>query len=812
MTMNTNPNSPRIVIVGGVAGGASAATRARRLNEHASITLIEKGPDVSFANCGLPYHIGGEITQRSKLALQTPESLAAQVNINVLSLTEAIAINREKKELRIRDVRSGKESTLPYDKLILSPGAAPLRPQLPGIDHPRLFTLRNLQDMDAVKETTAISQSILIIGAGFIGLEVAEQMVKLGKKVTLVELANQVLSPMDRDMTLAITQELLDNGVEVLLEKSVVSFDWLEGERIRARLSSQEDIEADMALLSIGVTPQSALAKQCGLQVGPRGHIVTNAYQQTSDADIYAVGDVCESIEPILGQSTAIALGGPANRQGRVAAEHIFFQEKALAYPGSIGTSIVRVFDMDAGMTGYSEKRLQALGIDYHKSLITDYDHASYFPNATHVSLKVLFKKDSGVILGAQAFGSKGVDKRLDVLATAIKGKLTSEDLEHLELSYAPPFGSAKDPVNIAGFYANNQRKGLVETVFELPDNQETLILDVRPQELSEIAPIPKARNMPFETLRENLGSLDKKTPIVTVCALGKLSYFSARILAQEGFQVKAHGGGEKMLRSLSFPQKEAREIPSNKPDGELYTLDCTGMACPGPILKVKEEASKLQAGESLRVKASDPGFVRDFPAFCKANGYTCLSVEKKEGIVEGSLSVDGLEQRVVPSLTTHANRDLSLVLFSGELDKAIAAFIMANGALAMGGKATIFCTFWGLNVLKKPVVDKKIKKPLMDKLFGAMLPRGADRLPLSNMHMAGLGTRMMKAHMAKKSLPNLVDLIASAQKNGVRLVACAMSMEAMGVSAKECIEGIEFGGVADFLSTSQQSSTQLFI
>lgn len=441
--MNIQETTPHIVIVGGVAGGASAAARARRLNEQAKITIIERGPDVSFANCGLPYHIGGEIQDRSKLAVQTPTSLRELLAIDVQAETEAVSIDRVAKKLSIRKVGSSKTSELAYDKLILSPGASPLTPPLDGINLPGIYTLRNLQDMDRIKAAAADAKTALVIGAGFIGLEMAEQFAHIGKQVHLVELANQVLPQMDPEMVRAVEQELLDHKIDLILSDGISSFAQTDN-GLQATLNSGRQLSADIVILSIGVRPESGLAKAAKLELGARGHIKANAHMQTSDSDIYAVGDVCETIDPILGGPAAIPLGGPANRQGRSAADHIVLGDEARPYPGSIGTAIVRVFDLAAGITGHSEKRLQQMEIDYGKTIVSDFNHASYYPGATQLTVKVLWEKATGRILGGQVNGIDGVDKRLDVLATAIKGQLTVDDLEHMELAYAPPSARPK--------------------------------------------------------------------------------------------------------------------------------------------------------------------------------------------------------------------------------------------------------------------------------------------------------------------------------------------------------------------------------
>lgn len=816
-TPNDQNPSQRIVIIGGVAGGGSAAARLRRLDENAAITVIERGPDVSFANCGLPYHIGGEIADRSKLAVQTPESLRQQLAIEVRPSTEAVAIHRENKTVMVQPTGGGEAEELAYDKLILSPGASPLRPPLEGIDLPQIYTLRNLQDMDRIKAASAEAKDVVVVGAGFIGLEMAEQLVEKGKQVHLVELVDQVLPQMDAEMTKAVQQELLDHGVDLVLADGIEGFATAAGNRIQAALKSGRDIEADMVILSIGVRPENGLAQAAGLDLGERGHIKANKHLQTSDPNIYAVGDVCETIDPILGGPAAIPLGGPANRQGRSAADHIIRGDQARPYPGSIGTAIVRVFDVAAGVVGHNEKRLQQLGIDYEKTIVTDFNHAGYFPGATHLTVKILWEKSSGRLLGGQVNGIEGVDKRLDVLATAIKGGLTVDDLEHLELAYAPPFGSAKDPINTAGFSANNIRSGLYQPTYELPQESDKVqLLDARPAEMAAIKPIPGAVNIPFPELRGRISELDKNRPVVTTCALGKMSYFASRILKQHGFDVSCHIGGWKVAAPTQAPATTVNSTPKEDSaieETETVRLDATGIACPGPIMRVKEAALQLQPGQVLEVSASDSGFLNDLPAFCGANGYDCLEIKKEKGIVKGRIQKKNASAKAeTTQALARGNNDATLVVFSGELDKAMAAFVMANGALAMGGQATLFFTFWGLNALRKDPAPSVTGKSFMDKMFGWMLPRGPGKLPLSKMHMGGAGTWMMKDRMATKQLPNLPGLIEDARKGGVRMVACTMSMEAMGIRQEELIDGIELGGVADFLGQSSQSGTNLFI
>lgn len=812
----TESSSPlRILVVGGVAGGASAAARARRQDEFAEITILERGPDVSFANCGLPYHIGGEIKDRDKLAVQTPASLTKLLNLTVRSRTEAISINREEKTLKVKQLDSGEEEDLAYDKLILSPGASPLTPPLPGIDLPGIYTLRNLQDMDHIKDAVSAAKKTLVIGAGFIGLEMAEQLRHLYKDVTLVELADQVLPQMDQEMVKPMEQDLRDHQVDLILGDGIASFATADTAGLTATLNSGKTLDADLIILSIGVRPESTLAKEAGLELGERGHIRSNEYLQTSDPDIYAVGDVCETKDPVLGGYAAVPLGGPANRQGRIAADHIVLGEKARPYPGSIGTAIVRAFNTAAGVVGASEKRLKQMGIEYEKTVVTDYHHASYYPGAVHVSVKILWDKETGRLLGGQASGAQGVDKRLDVLATAIRAEMTVEDLENLELSYAPPFGSAKDPVNTAGFSATNIRHGGCKATFGLPEDPNVQLVDVRPPEMVELNPIEGAVNIPYAQMRSRLDELDKTRPVVTVCALGKTSYFASRILRQHGFDVSTHVGGLRLERPPSFAPPPQAPVPPGEPRDPDQRLDATGLACPGPIVKMKGAAQNLAAGQTLEVIASDPGFARDFPAFCEANGYECLSVEKTGGAIVGVLRKPDTTLRgataQVPS-TAPSNQDATLVVFSQEMDKVMAGLVIANGALAMGGQATLFFTFWGLNALRDPKKGPVKGKTVMDKMFGIMLPKGTPALPLSNMHFAGMGKKMMVDRMASKDLPNVNGLLQDALAGGARLVACSMSMDAMGIRKEELIDGVEVGGVAEFLGASSKSGTQLFI
>jgi len=545
----------QILVIGGVAAGASFAARARRLDESAHITVIERGPDVSFANCGLPYHIGGEIPNRDVLAVQTPATLKSLLNLDVRTRCEAISIDRVGKRVLVRNLQNEQSEWLSYDKLMLAPGAAPVVPPLPGIEDPRIFTLRNLVDMDRIAAASEVGMRAVVVGGGFIGLEMAEQLHHKGLSVQLVQSNPHVLVQLDSKMAILLEDELVHNGIKLYLGDQITHFEGKDTV-LHCHLASGGTLDADFVVMSIGVRPETSLGRDADLQLGERGHFVVNDFMQTSDPDIYAAGDAVETVDLVDGGKMAAALGGPANRQGRVAADHIFMGKRARPYPGSLGTAIVRVFDMAAGCTGWTEERLKQSGRSYGTVTVNDYQHASYYPGARPLTLKILWDEKSGTLLGAQAAGYDGVDKRLDVLATAITARMNVEDLCHLELAYAPPFGSAKDIVNLAGFAATNQRDGLVSCVYELPTDADVQIIDVRAKAIAGASPVPGAINIPMPMLRDNLDKLDRNRPIVTICALGKTSYFAARVLVQHGFDVKSLVGGMKMNFSSRNPSK----------------------------------------------------------------------------------------------------------------------------------------------------------------------------------------------------------------------------------------------------------------
>ncbi len=551
----------KILIVGGVAAGMSAAARSRRLSESANIIVLERSRYVSFANCGLPYHIGGDIEDRELLVLQTPQTLAETLNLDVRIGHEVIAINPQAKNITIKQLESGLEYIETYDKLVLCPGAKPIRPNLIGIDHPLIFTLRNIEDMDAIKAVvdTACQQTpnnsnkhAIVIGAGFIGVEMAENLRHRGLCVTLVELAEQIMPPLDFEMARDLQCHLEHHGVQLKLGTAAAKFADADG-RILVSLQDGTSLIGDLVLLAVGVRPDVGLLTGTNIAIGARGGIKVNAHLQTSDPDVYAAGDAVEVTDTITGEAAIIALAGPANRQGRIVADHIF--GRASSYSSTQGTAIVKVFEMTGGGTGASEKNLQRTHIAYRKVYLHPAGHASYYPGTTSMQLKLLFSPSDGKILGAQIVGFDGVDKRIDVLATAIRAGMTVYDLESLELAYAPPYGSAKDPINMAGFVASNLLKGDIDFWYAEHFPAAVVggvIIDVRGATEYNHWHLPDAINIPLAELRGRLPSLSQEKPIFLYCHVGFRSYLAHRILVQSGFsQVKTLAGGSKTFCSF---------------------------------------------------------------------------------------------------------------------------------------------------------------------------------------------------------------------------------------------------------------------
>jgi CoA-disulfide reductase len=827
--------SKKVLIVGGVAGGASAAARLRRNDENAEIIMFERGEYISFANCGLPYYIGNVIEERDALLVETPEEMNKRFKIDIRVNNEVLSIDRDNKKVKVKNLKTGEEYSESYDKLILSPGSSPLKPPIPGIDAPNIFTIWNIPDTDAIKnyvDTKEIKKAA-VVGGGFIGLEMAENLHELGYDVSIVELADQVMAPIDYEMAQILHKNIVTNGVDLRLNDGVKEFNYKDGVT-EITLNSGNKIDADIVILSIGVRPNSKLAKDSGLKINDKGGILVDDTLKTSDEDIYAVGDVIEVEDFVNGGKTMVPLAGPANKQGRIAANNIAGINDV--YKGTQGTSVAKVFDFTVSSTGANEKTLKRLGKKYNEDYLVAYahnnNHAGYYPGSSKINMKIIFEKEGGKILGVQAVGMDGVEKRVDVIATAMRYDGTVYDLADLELAYAPPYGSAKDPVNMLGFLGENILEGKMDVIqwFELDDlnKDEYTIVDVREAEERDLGFVPNSINISVDELRDNLDKLDKNKTIVLYCATGIRAYVATRILLQNGFnKVKNLSGGFTTYSDVNFDLKDspvAGEVSKEKVKAEAVedidldsiektTLNCSGLQCPGPIMKVYEIMKTMKNGEYLEVKASDPGFFADITSWCQRTGNTLIKTEKKnkEFIVLLKKGVEIEKEDNEKMQNIMEKTDKSMVVFSGDFDKALASFIIANGAAAMGRKVTMFFTFWGLNVLRK---DEKInvKKNFMEKMFGAMMPRGSKKLKLSKMNMGGMGSAMMKKIMKDKNVDSLEALIKQAQNNGVRMVACTMSMDVMGIKEEELLDGIEYAGVATFLSSAEKSDASLFI
>lgn len=547
--------SKKVLIVGGVAGGATAAARLRRLDEHAKIILFERGDHISFANCGLPYYIGNVIEDREELFLQTPESFRTRYNVDVRTGSEVIRIDRESKTVFVRDKTENiyRES---YDYLILSPGAEPVIPPVEGVKAEAVFTLRNIEDTFRIKDyiNSRKPGSAVVAGAGYIGLEMAENLHALGLKVSVIELSDHVIQPLDPDMAAEVHRHMTRKGVNLFLNRAVTAIRF-DGGSYDVLMDNGKSLKTDMVILAVGVRPESSLARDAGLELGIRGCIVTDNRMRTSDPFIYAVGDAVETADIVSGKKVYVPLASPANRQARIAADNI--AGIASTYDGTLGTSILKVFDMTVAMTGNNERVLKQSGVEYEKSFTYSASNAGYYPGAAFMTIKLLFRKNNGKILGAQITGSKGVDKRIDVLATAIKAGMTVHDLARLELSYAPPYGSAKDPVNIAGYVASNILDGIVKVFhwhdIDFLDPDKVTILDVRTQEEYRRGTLKGAVNIPLDDLRNRLSELDKSKPVYVFCQVGFRGYVAARILSQNGFRdVYNLSGGYRLFRMIS--------------------------------------------------------------------------------------------------------------------------------------------------------------------------------------------------------------------------------------------------------------------
>lgn len=792
----------KIIIIGGVAAGASAAARLRRLNENAEIILLEKGNFISYANCGLPYHIGNVIKERDNLLVMSPEKFASWFNIDVRVNNEAVRIDRENKTLHIQNADGIYQEN--YDKLLIATGSIPLGESTA----PRVFHLWTIADMDKVIGNLAGVKSAIVVGAGFIGLEVAENLNERGIDVTIIQRSEHVLPTLDEEMAVPLDAELHRSNIRIRFGCLVNQY--IEKENsVEAVLDCGDHLEADIIISAIGVKPNSKLAADCGLACGSRGHITVNENLQTSDPDIYAAGDVIEVADPVFGGQTAIPLAGPANKQGRIAADNM--AGLSSSYKGSFGTAVVKVGNLTAASVGYTESKLKMMQKSYRKLYLHPASNASYYPGGSRMTLKLIFG-DDGQIYGAQIVGTKGVDKRIDTIAQAMRNKLTAPQLAELELAYAPPYSSAKDPVNFAGFVAENILSGKSDVVYPDTIPANAVVLDVREPEENELGAIPDAVNIRLGDLRSRLNELDKSKQYVCCCQVGLRGYLAERILKQNGFSAANLSGGW-LAWKLFHPEKKdfmktsAPKINTAVDTSKAETLDVRALACPGPILKLKAKIAEISEGDAIHLLAPAT-FENDLTNWANGANHSVLNLKNNGEFIEADIIKNSA---TVVHNTVSNDKAASIVLFSNDFDKAMAALILANGLAAAGMKVSIFFTFWGLSVLRKNPAPS-VRKNLLSRMFGFMLPKGANKLVLSKMNMLGMGTAMMKSVMKKQSVMPLAELIANARQSGVKFIACDMAMNVMGITENELIEVDQIAGVATFAELAKNSNNTLFI
>lgn len=824
----------KYLIVGGVAGGATTAARLRRLDEHAEIIMFERGKYISYANCGLPYYIGGIIADRDRLFVQTPQTFKDRLNVDVRIQQEVMSIDRKAKTVLVHKA-DGTEYTENYDKLVLSPGAEPLRPPIPGIQDEVIFTMRNVPDTDKIKNYVDehLVKHAVIVGAGFIGLEMAENLHLLGIKVTIVEMAEQVMTPLDYEMAAAVHQHLKTKNVEFYLKDGVSSF-VRDHSGLQVRLKSGRSLPTDMVILSIGVRPDSKLAEEAGLDLGFNKGIRVNEYLQTSDEDIYALGDAIVFPSPITGEESLTYLAGPANKQGRIVAGNII-GGNVRKYRGSIATAIAKVFDITVGATGISEKVLKKSNIPFISSIISAGSHAGYYPNALPMTIKIVFSPDTGKLLGAQVVGFDGVDKRTDMLAHIIKHGETIYEMQEIEHAYAPPYSSAKDPVNVAGLVAENILTGLVNIIhwdeIRNLNLKDVVLLDLRTTVENDLGTIEGSINVPVDELRRRIDEIPKDKKIIAFCASGARSYLGARILMQSGFDDVLNLSGGYVTYETATQKQSNEDIFSGDyvgKDDHIYQgkdpcaplseakridVDACGLQCPGPIMRLKQEIDKVGAGDVLIISATDPGFAKDVQSWCNMTNHRLLQLKTEDKKIIATVQKCACAEANEPTATTAvaSAKNKTLIVFSDDLDRALASFVIANGAAATGSKVTMFFTFWGLNVIKKPGLPLA-DKDLMGKMFGLMMPKNSQGLGLSKINFGGVGSAMMRKRMKEKNVDSLENMIMHAKRAGVQMIACQMSMDIMGVDASELLDGVTIGGVATYLEEAEKSNVNLFI
>lgn len=806
----------KVIVIGGVAGGATCATRLKRLKSDTQVKIYERDYYISYANCGIPYYIGG-IVKRENLFVIKPEEMKKKNDIDVFVRHEVLRIDPKNKKILVRNLETLEEFEDSYDFLVLSPGASPIKPKLKGIESEKIFTLRTISDADnIIKEIENGKKEVTVVGGGFIGIEVTENLVKRGLKVNLVEALPQVLSFIDKDLIFYVHDELEKNGVNLYLGSKVVEFK--ENGKIETILDNGEGVTSDFVIFSIGVKPEVNLAKEAGITIGETGGILVNEKMQTSDPYIYAIGDAVEIVNYISQTKTRVPLAGPTHKQARVAADNILGLNSK--YLGSMGTAIVKVFNVVASSTGLNTETLEKLGIDYKFECLSSFKHAGYYPDAYPLFLKVFYESKTGKLLGGQAVGYDGVDTIINSLATSLRFGAKITELKDVDFAYSPQFGHAKNPLNIISTMAEDDLSNLAPkiTIFELDEfiKNGAILIDVREVDETIAHKLPNSINIPLGELKKRINELDKSKTYIICCTKGQRAYNALRIFLDNGFKAMYLSGGLTFYDSC-FKKEKIEKFPIKKEEKldkieDVFKIDAKGLSCPGPLMKLKEALDKTKESAIIEIEATDPGFYRDIQSYCESKNLSLISLEKdkviKAVIKKGEVKETpyNKEEKV-----TKEDNSLSIILFSNDFDKVMASLIIGNGALSMGKKVSIFCTFWGLNILRKDY-KVQVKKNFVEKMFGIMMPRGAKKLTLSKLNMLGVGTKMMKGIMKKYNVYTPDELLNSFIKSGGKVIACTMTMSLMGIKKEELIDGVEEGGVGTYLSFAEKSGINLFI
>jgi NADPH-dependent 2,4-dienoyl-CoA reductase/sulfur reductase-like enzyme/peroxiredoxin family protein/rhodanese-related sulfurtransferase/TusA-related sulfurtransferase len=825
----------KYIIIGG--GSATAAAHIRRNDETAEIILLEKSEYIPYANCGLPYYIGNVIKDQNELRLQSSDSFFNRFKIDVRTQNEVVGIYPEKKEITIKNEK-GETYTESYDKLLISTQAKSIIPVIEGVNLEGVFLLQTIQDANEIKNyiQTKNVKNAVILGADFAGLEIAENLQNLGIQVSIIDKCKQTNHVLDLPMANILYEHLLEKGIDLYLDNEVQEI-FKEQHSLKITLNNEKSVITDMIVLATNKIPDTKLAEQTGIKLGETGGILVDAYLQTSFENIYAVGNAVEFPHPLTKKPCLNFTPNPSNRQATIAADNMVFGN-AIHYEGAIGTTIAKVFDRVGAATGLNASKLNQLNIPFESIYIHEYSHAECYPDAKPLSVKITFDKKNGKLYGGQVVGVECVDTRIDQITVIIKKGGTIADLMQLEQAYSPEFSTIKDPICIAGYAANNVITGKMPAFYWLDidkfNKNNVNIFDVRTKDEFDLGAIENAKNISLDDLRNRMHEIPKDKPLYVYCATGRRGYFAQQILLKNGFkEVYNLTGGIKTYHYATQPliQQGEKNNPQQKlieenspaygqkvvyntamsPAKIMKKINASGLQCPGPILKLKSAIDQLGEGETVEITATDPAFRKDVEAWTNTTGNSLLSNTIENGNYIAIVQKGG--NRLANKIETSDSSDKgkTIILFSDSLDKAIATFVLANGAAATGKKVTLFFTFWGLNVIKK--VDKpKVKKDFFGKMFSIMLPSNSLKLKLSKFNMFGIGAKMMRHIMKKKGIESLETLRQQAIDQGVEFIACEMSMNAMGIDPEELLDNVTVGGVATYMGWADKANVNLFI